>query len=103
MGCGVFQLYMPDTSSRGLQVPRIGNKEMEKIIILGAIGKNPRKNRDGFRVLSGGGYKYRITGTYTYRAAFNNKEMEKEIIILGRIGNTKYQNNDRCKVLYGGV
>ena len=28
---------------------------MREIIVLGAIGKNPRKNRDGFRVLAKGG------------------------------------------------
>ena len=32
----------------------------KKIIILGAIGYNERKNRDDFRVLSGGGITYTL-------------------------------------------
>lgn len=32
----------------------------KKIIVLGAIGKTERKNRDAFRVLSGGGVMYAL-------------------------------------------
>lgn len=46
----------------------------KKIIIKGAIGSNPRKDRDGFRVLGGGGYMCKLTSSYTYRTAVGSEE-----------------------------
>ena len=44
----------------------------KKIIVLGGIGANDRKNRDGFRVLDRGGAVRRATSTHTYRATFGS-------------------------------
>ena len=44
---------------------------MKETIILGAIGKNPRKNRDGFRVLGRGGAERNTSISHSYRATIS--------------------------------
>lgn len=45
------------------------------IKIIGAIGNNPRKDRDGFRVLHRGGMVCSIAITYTFRTTLGYEEV----------------------------
>ena len=47
---------------------------MKQIKVIGAVGNNPRKDRDGFRVLHRGA-KLRTTISYKCRATFGSEEV----------------------------